>query len=119
MQTHYHEDWNQWPYVQRAGYPSIAQHMPWGYPTLGETDAYRVYGPPPVPKRVNHLLHLVLSLFTVGFWVPVWFIVMIITHTSNTRADVEYWSRIQKYRQWELAQQSVNIPRPRELPQGG
>lgn len=119
MQTHRHEDWSQWPYVNRTGRPNVAQYMPWGYPTIGETDAYRVYGPPPRPKKVNHALHVVLSIFTVGFWIPVWFTVMIVVHTSNSRAEADYWFRIQQYRQWELAQPDVNIPRPRELPQGG
>ena len=119
MQTHRHEDWSQWPYVNRTGRPNVAQYMPWGYPTIGETDAYRVYGPPPRPKKVNHALHVVLSIFTVGFWIPVWFTVMNVVHTSNSREEADYWFRIQQYRQWELAQPDVNIPRPRELPQGG
>lgn len=33
-----------------------------------------------VPARTNHLLHLLLSLFTLGFWVPVWFIVALYNH---------------------------------------
>jgi hypothetical protein len=119
MQPHYHEDWNQWPYVTRVGHPNVAAQHPWGYPTIGETDAYRVYGPPPRPKKVNHALHVLLTIVTVGFWVPVWLTVMIVVHTSNSRAEADYWFRIQQYRQWELRQQSVFIPPPRELPQGG
>jgi hypothetical protein len=113
MTHHHHEDWSQWPYVQRAGHPHIAQHVPWGYPTIQQTDAYRIYGPPPIPKRVNHVLHLVLTLFTVGFWVPVWFMVMIVVHNQNTQADAEYWARIQRYWRWELAQQSVDVSQQR------
>ena len=119
MRNHYQEDWSQWPYVNRTGHPSVAQHMPWGYPTLSQTDAYRVYGPPPRPKQVNHALHVILMIVTMGFWFPVWLGVMVVVHNQNTRAEADYWFRIQQYWQWELTQQSVNVPRPRELPQGG
>lgn len=98
------QDWSQWPYVQRAGYPSVAQSVPWGYPTLAETNAYYVIGHPPRRQRVNHALHLILSVITGGMWLPVWFIVMIVVHTTNSRAEADYWFRIQQYRQWELAQ---------------
>lgn len=27
------------------------------------------------PKRVNHVLHLILSILTLGLWVPVWIII--------------------------------------------
>lgn len=103
------QDWSQWPYVQRVGRPSVAQHWPWGYPTVSQTQAYRVYGPPPRLKKVNHAIHLVMSMLTAGFWIPVWLTVMMIVHTTNSRAEADYWFRIQQYRQWELAQQ------PREL----
>lgn len=30
----------------------------------------------PVPrKRVNHILHLLLTIFTAGLWLPVWIII--------------------------------------------
>lgn len=119
MQPHYHEDWNQWPYVTRTGHPNVAAHPPWGYPTIGETNAYRVVGYPPRPKKVNHALHLIASILTVGCWIPVWLTVMVIVHTSNTRAEADYWFRIQQYRRWEVAQQSAVIPLPRESIQGG
>lgn len=119
MQSHYHEDWTQWPYVTRVGHPNVAQFWPHGYPTLTQTQAYQIYGPPPRPRKVNHALHLILSFFTAGFWIPVWFVVMIVVHTGNTRAEADYWFRIQQYRQWELAQANLAIPQPRELPPGG
>ena len=103
------QDWSQWPYVQRTGRPNVAAHWPYGYPTIGQTQAYQFYGPPPRPKRVNHALHAILSVFTVGCWIPVWFVIMVVTHASNSRAEADYWFRIQQYRQWEQAQQ------PREL----
>ena len=31
----------------------------------------------PPHKRVNHALHLILSVFTLGLWLPVWLIVAI------------------------------------------
>lgn len=113
------QDWSQWPYVQRAGRPNVAQFAPWGYPTISQTQAYQVIGYPPRPKRVRHALHAILSVFTGGFWIPVWLVVMIVVHNQNSRAEADYWFRIQQYRRWELAQQNVNIPTPRELSQGG
>lgn len=113
------QDWSQWPYVNRVGHPNVAQFTPWGYPTIQQTDAYKVVGFPPRPKKVNHVLHLIFSFFTAGLWIPVWLVITATVHTANSRADADYWFRIQQYRRWELAQQSVNIPRPRELPQGG
>lgn len=97
-----------WPYVTQAGRPNVAQHVPWGYPTLDQTDAYRVYGHPPMPKHVNHVLHLVVSILTVGFWIPVWFMVMIVVQNRNTQAEAVYWSRIQSYYRWEQAQRALN-----------
>lgn len=113
------QDWSQWPYVAQAGRPNIAQHWPWGYPTIGQTAAYRVYGPPPRPRKVNHLMHFVIMVFTGGIWLPAWIGITIATHVGNTRADADYWSKIQRYWQWELAQANAVIPPPRELPQGG
>lgn len=113
------QDWSQWPYVNRGERPNVAAHLPWGYPTISQTNAYYVLGHPPRPKKVNHALHLVASFFTLGFWIPVWITIMIVVHTSNSRAEADYWFRIQQYRQWELAQQAQAIPPPRELIQGG
>lgn len=102
------QDWSQWPYVQRVGHPDIAQFTPWGYPTLGQTDAYKMFGPPPRPKQVNHAIHLIATIITMGFWIPVWLGVMVVTHNRNTRADVEYWARIQSYYEWERKQRALN-----------
>lgn len=113
------QDWSQWPYVNRPGRPNVAAQVPWGYPTVNQTQAYYVLGHPPRPKKVNHALHAALSLFTAGFWLPVWFVITIAVHSQNSRAEADYWFRIQQYRQWELAQQNIVIPLPRELNQGG
>jgi hypothetical protein len=52
----------------------IASYLTKGWRIESRTDhsAVLVKG-----KRVNHLLHLVLSLVTFGLWLPVWLIVAI------------------------------------------
>jgi hypothetical protein len=37
------------------------------------------------PVETNHLLHLVLSLVTCGFWLPVWGLVAVINHGRTKR----------------------------------
>jgi hypothetical protein len=46
--------------------------MGWRTLTRSATQAQMVKG-----KRTNHILHLLLSLVTLGFWIPVWIIVAI------------------------------------------
>lgn len=50
------------PYPQQFGYPPMQQ-------------AVYVHGAP--AKRVNHALHLVLTIVTFGLWLPVWIILAI------------------------------------------
>ena len=38
-------------------------------------------------KSTSHVLHLILSLITVGFWVPVWIIVALSNSIENARID--------------------------------
>lgn len=38
-------------------------------------------------KKTSHVLHLILSLITVGFWVPVWIIVCISNAIENYKVD--------------------------------
>jgi predicted XRE-type DNA-binding protein len=38
-------------------------------------------------KKTSHLLHLVLSLLTVGVWVLIWFIVALSNHMENAGID--------------------------------
>lgn len=33
-----------------------------------------------VPARTNHLLHLILTFCTFGFWLPVWFVIALRNH---------------------------------------
>lgn len=50
------------PYPQQFGYPAPMQQMQ-------QTVLMQGNG-----KRVNHVLHLVLTLLTAGLWLPVWII---------------------------------------------
>ena len=36
--------------------------------------------------RTNHILHFILSLFTVGFWIPVWLIISISNANERKKA---------------------------------
>lgn len=38
---------------------------------------------PHIQEDVNHVLHLLLSLFTAGFWIPVWIIIVVVNANSN------------------------------------
>lgn len=40
-------------------------------------------------KSTSHVLHLILSLITLGFWVPVWIIVTLSNSIENRRIDRE------------------------------
>jgi hypothetical protein len=106
MPRYHRQHVSQWPYVDRPGHPSVAQFTPWGYPTIRQTNAYKVYGHPPRPRIVNNGLHQFLSIFTLGLWLPVWLVITVATHARNSRAQADYWSRIQRYYQWELAQRA-------------
>lgn len=38
-------------------------------------------------KSTSHVLHLILSLSTVGLWIPVWVIVALSNSIENARID--------------------------------
>ena len=40
-------------------------------------------------KSTSHVLHLILSLITVGLWLPVWIIVALSNSIENARIDRE------------------------------
>lgn len=40
-------------------------------------------------KNTMHLLHVVLSIITVGFWIPVWILVATSNSIKNNRIDRE------------------------------
>ena len=44
----------------------------WGIESQGQYHAVIVQG-----ERVNHLLHLILSIITVGLWIIVWLILVV------------------------------------------
>lgn len=37
--------------------------------------------------RTNHILHLLLSIFTFGFWIPVWLLVTLSNKLERDRLD--------------------------------
>ncbi len=40
-------------------------------------------------KSTSHVLHLILSLVTLGFWFPIWIIVTLSNSIENRRIDRE------------------------------
>lgn len=38
-------------------------------------------------KKTSHVLHLILTLLTLGFWIPVWIIVTISNSWENSSID--------------------------------
>lgn len=40
-------------------------------------------------KKTNHLLHLILSILTVGFWIVIWVLVAASNGSENARIDRE------------------------------
>ena len=37
-----------------------------------------------IEKKTNHLLHLVLSIFSFGFWAPIWLLVSVSVSLENS-----------------------------------
>lgn len=58
---------------------------------VGETQATLRRG-----KRPNHVLHLLLSLVTVGLWVLVWAWLAIVKHERTVTLTVDAWGNITK-----------------------
>lgn len=40
-------------------------------------------------KKTSHLLHLILSVITMGFWLPVWALVTLSNGIENARIDAK------------------------------
>lgn len=59
--------------------------------------------PPPMPplephyQRTNHILHLILTVLTIGAWLPVWGLVYIINEVSNQGKRRHYDEARQQY----------------------
>jgi hypothetical protein len=45
-------------------------------------------------RRVNHVLHLILSLVTVGLWVPVWIVLAIVGGEKRQSVFVDEFGHI-------------------------
>jgi hypothetical protein len=52
---------------------TVAQPGTWRVASRSDYDAVVVKG-----KRTNHVFHLILSVVTMGFWLPVWLIVAVL-----------------------------------------
>ena len=55
----------------------------------GETDATVVFG-----HRVNHILHLILSIVTLGVWVVVWIIISLTGGEKRTLIAVDEFGAV-------------------------
>lgn len=63
--------------------------MGWKVISQTETQAQLVKG-----KPTNHLLHLILSVITIGFWIPVWICVAIFTGEKRRFVNVDAHGRV-------------------------
>lgn len=70
---------------------SIRQHVAqgWRVESQTDTDAILVRG-----GKCNHVLHLLLSLFTVGLWVIVWFFMAMASGEHRTSISVDEFGSI-------------------------
>ncbi|GAA0915004.1 hypothetical protein GCM10009557_88080 [Virgisporangium ochraceum] len=69
-------DGDRWIVVPPRNTGAMAPYQP-HYPTHIVTTS---------PVQTNHLLHLVLTLVTCGFWAPVWALVWILNYFSENRS---------------------------------
>lgn len=63
--------------------------MGWKVISQTETQAQLVRG-----KPTNHLLHLILSLVTLGIWIPVWIGVAIFSGEKRRFVNVDAYGRV-------------------------
>lgn len=59
--------------------------------------------PPPLPPRyveTSHVLHLVLTILTMGFWAIVWIVMVIANGSTNQQRRSDYE---QQYAVWQHA----------------
>jgi hypothetical protein len=45
-------------------------------------------------RHVRHMLHLVLSILTVGLWLPVWFVMWLVYHERRQIAEVDDYGNV-------------------------
>ncbi|HLU55795.1 MAG TPA: hypothetical protein VKZ81_10060 [Pseudonocardia sp.] len=61
-------------------------------------------GPPPVrpepprPRQTNHILHLLLSILTAGFWLVIWGIAAQQTAGINHQAQLRYREDLERWK---------------------
>lgn len=56
---------------------------------------------PPVYVATNHLLHLLLTFFTCGFWALIWLPVHLGNENANGRKDKNYQVEVENYRRYQ------------------
>jgi hypothetical protein len=54
---------------------------------------------PPLPRQTNHILHLLLSIITAGFWLIIWAIAAQQTAGLNHQAEREYKEDLERWKQ--------------------
>jgi hypothetical protein len=56
----------------------------------GPQQTYTTY----VPAKTNHVLHLLLTIVTLGMWAPVW-LIMTVVNSSRLVPQVTYFNPVQ------------------------
>lgn len=82
-------------------------------------------GPPPArpiqpqQRATLHALHALASLFTFGFWLPVWLIVALVNNHHNEQVWAGYVHALARYDYdyWIWSQAMYAATNPRQLPQ--
>lgn len=62
----------------------------WRVETWGPGQAVLVHG-----HRANHVLHLLLSVFTLGLWLPVWLVLGLSSREVRQVLTVDRWGQVQ------------------------
>ena len=80
-----------------GNYLASAISKGWSVESQAPTSA-TLAGPP--PKKVNHILHLLLTLFTGGIWGIVWLILAVTPKGNQERLQVvvDEYGQVQTYR---------------------
>lgn len=60
-------------------------------------------------KRPNHILHLILSIVTVGLWLPVWFFITVTTREHRNTLVVNEYGQV--FNSWQLRQAELAAQR--------
>jgi hypothetical protein len=58
----------------------ILEHVKHGWRVESQSDYQAVFVR---GKRPNHLLHLILSIVTLGLWIPVWILLSLVSHVRH------------------------------------